>query len=114
VFRGRRRCSYPYLRNNEALFQSPLKFSAINEVFLLCRSRRRCSDPSLLVCGSSGTRSQGSTAGEEVTALDVRAMGAGAGRRVEPRRLPIVEPACGSWWDFTYKKITAKQAARTD
>jgi hypothetical protein len=45
VFRGRKRCSYPCLHNNEALFHSPLKFFAINEVFLVSRSRRRCSAP---------------------------------------------------------------------
>jgi hypothetical protein len=45
VFRGRRRCSYPCLHNNGVLFHSPLKFFAINEVFLVSRSRRRCSAP---------------------------------------------------------------------
>jgi hypothetical protein len=33
------------LHNNGALFHSPLKFFTINDVFLVSRSRRRCSAP---------------------------------------------------------------------
>jgi hypothetical protein len=61
VFRGRRRCSYPSLHNNGALFQSPLNFSAINEVFLVSRNRRRCSaplhvNPRSVTAGNNGCR----------------------------------------------------------
>jgi hypothetical protein len=50
-------------------------------------------------------------AGEEVAALDVRAMGEGVGRRVEPRQFPMVEAACGSCCPRRARGLTAAHGA---